>query len=389
MINIEFKRLHWISSIWIVTLLLLAGCQSPESSRDQGEMTSLSEAYQDQFKVGVALNRFQIEGKIPEATPLIPRHFNTITPENLLKWEQVHPQPDQYNFDPADNYVEFGEKNDMFIVGHTLVWHSQVPDWVFENEDREELGREALLQRMKEHISSVAGRYAGRINGWDVVNEAVLDEGGMRKSKWYEIIGEDYVEKAFQYAHEAAPEAELYYNDYNLWKPEKRQSAIELVRRLQEKGIQVDGIGMQAHLKIDTPSVHMIEESIQAFSDLGVKVMITELDVDVLPREGEVGADVDTENPGNSDEVPPALNPYTEGLPDSVQQKLTQRYTDLFELFREHQDKIDRVTFWGLNDGHSWLNNFPIRGRTNYPLLFDREYQPKPAFDAVLEVATK
>ncbi|MDZ7694312.1 MAG: endo-1,4-beta-xylanase [Balneolaceae bacterium] len=211
----------------------------------------------------------------------------------------------------------------------------------------------------------------------------MLDEGGMRKSKWYQLVGEDFVAKAFEYANEAAPEAELYYNDYNLWKPEKRKAAIDLVTSLQENNVPIDGIGMQAHLGIDGPSIEMVEESIQAFSELGIKVMITELDIDVLPRRGDVSADVGAAEDAD-DTVPEALNPYEESLPDSVQQQLTDRYMELFELFNKHRDKIDRVTFWGLNDGQSWLNNFPIRGRTNYPLLFNREYEGKPALEAVI-----
>ncbi|MDR8394132.1 endo-1,4-beta-xylanase [Aliifodinibius sp. S!AR15-10] len=378
------RRLRSVLGVLIGVFLIGAGCQSQENNENKSELNALAQAYKDQFKIGVALNRFQIDGNIPEATSLITKHFNSITPENLLKWERVHPQPDEYNFGPADSYAAFGEQHNMFIVGHTLVWHSQVSDWVFTDEDGDALNREALLQRMKDHISTVVGRYKGRIDGWDVLNEAVLDNGEVRKSKWYELVGEDYVEKAFQYAHEADPDAELYYNDYNLSKPEKREAVIKLVKRLQSKDIPIHGIGMQAHLKIDTPSVEALEESIQAFSDLGLKVMITELDIDLLPREEQV----DVEVPEDGEEMPAELNPYTESLPDSMQQKLRERYVALFELFSKHQDKIDRVTFWGLNDGQSWLNNFPIGGRTNYPLLFDREYNPKPAFYGVMDVAT-
>lgn len=372
----------FFSYIVLLSFFTLQGCgNSQEQQQASSNTKSLSDEYRGDFKIGVALNRFQAAGEIPEATPLIQEHFNSITPENLLKWERVHPEPGQYNFEPADAFVEFGEQNDMFIVGHTLVWHSQVPDWVFETDNEEVIGRDALLQRMKAHIDSVVGRYQGRIHGWDVVNEAVLDNGGTRESKWHQIIGEDYIEKAFHYASEADPDAELYYNDYNLWIPEKRDAAIRLVKRLQEKNIPIHGIGMQAHLKIDMPSVDLIEQSIQAFSELGLKVMITELDIDVLPREGQV----DVEMPENGD-VPQTLNPFTENLPDSMQQQLAERYVALFKLFKKHSDKIDRVTFWGLNDGQSWLNNFPIRGRTNYPLLFDRKYEPKPAFRAVVDL---
>lgn len=367
---------------FVVIVFLFTGCNNNHKNQKSPSIESLSDAYQDDFKIGVALNRVQVSGEIPQATSLIEQHFNSITPENLLKWERVHPNPDEYNFAPADTFVEFGEENEMFIVGHTLIWHSQVPDWVFETRNGAPLEREALLQRMKDHIDTVAGRYNGRIDGWDVVNEAVLDDGGMRESKWFKLVGEDYVQKAFQYADEAAPETELYYNDYNLWIPEKREAAIALVKSLQENNIRIDGIGMQAHLKIDTPSVEMMEESILAFSELGLKVMITELDIDVLPREEQVNAEL----PENGF-IPESLNPFKESLPDSMQQKLANRYASLFELFKKHSDNIGRVTFWGLNDGQSWLNNFPVRERTNYPLVFDREFEAKPAFEALLDVA--
>lgn len=372
--------------LFTIFFLIFSGCENGQKQQriSPTTETSLANAYHNDFKIGVALNRFQVSGEVPEATPLIKKHFNSITPENLLKWERVNPEPNQYDFGAADAFVEFGELNNMFIVGHTLVWHSQIPDWVFETENGEEIGREALLQRMKDHIDSVAGRYRGRIDAWDVVNEAVLDEGGFRQSKWHQIIGEGYVHKAFQYAHDTDPEAELYYNDYNLWMPEKRQSTITLIKKLLENNVPIHGIGMQAHLKVDTPPVEMIEKSILAFSELGLKVMITELDIDLLPREEQVNIEIPEDGP-----IPEVLNPYAISLPDSMQQKLADRYVALFELFKKHSDKIDRVTFWGLHDGQSWLNNFPIRRRTNYPLLFDREYEPKPALRAVLDVAGK
>ena len=347
--------------------------------------TTLKEAFKDEFYVGAALNGRQVSGNDAQAVALIEKQFNTISPENLLKWESVHPQPDVYNFEPADNYVALGEKNDMFVVGHTLVWHNQTPKWVFEDEKGNPVSREVLLKRMEDHIKTVAGRYKGKIDSWDVVNEALNDDGTLRQSKWMQIIGEDYLQKAFEFARQADPEMELYYNDYNLWKPAKREGAVRLVRSLQEKGIKVDGIGMQGHYGLKAPSLEDIEASIKAFSDLGVKVSFTEVDIDVLPNpSGRAGADIDA-----TFEFDEKYNVYTTGLPDSVQQQLTQRYADLFALFRKHRDKIDRVTFWGVTDNDSWLNNWPIRGRTSYPMLFDRQYQPKPAFNAVLETAAK
>ncbi|WKN32345.1 endo-1,4-beta-xylanase [Porifericola rhodea] len=342
---------------------------------------SLQETYANDFLIGAAINYRQAEGKDQEAIALISKHFNTITPENMLKWGPVHPEPDEYNFSAADKYVALGEKHDMFIIGHTLVWHQQTPDWVFEDSDGQALDRAALLSRMQDHISKVAGRYSGKINGWDVVNEALNEDGSLRQTKWLDIIGEDYLEKAFTYAQQAAPEAELYYNDYNLWKTEKREGAVRLIKKLQSAGVRIDGIGMQGHYSLEGPSLEEIEASIKAFSSLGIKVMITELDVDVLPRKGSEGADLN-----QNFETQKKYNPYAEELPEKVQQSLAERYANLFALFYKHKDKIGRITLWGVADHHSWLNNWPMRGRTNYPLLFDRNYQPKPAFDAVVEV---
>lgn len=378
--------------IFIVILLLTAGSVQVNGQTADVDVheppRSLYEVYDSIFKIGVALNRWQVRGENSEAESLITKHFNTITAENEMKWARIHPQPDEYNFEAADRFVAFGEKHDMFIVGHTLVWHSQIPDWTFVDGNGDELGRKSLLQRMKDHIDTVAGRYKGRVDAWDVVNEAATWSDGLRQSKWLEIIGEKYLDKAFQYAHEADPDAELYYNDYNLWAPDKRKTVVKMVKRLKENNVPIHGVGMQGHYGLESPSLKQIEESIKAFSELGVKVMITELDVSVLPSRDDVNASYNPdEGSGADNEVPETLNPYTEELPDSVQQQLRDRYVQLFELFKKHQDKIDRVTFWGLHDGGSWLNNFPIPGRTDYPLLFDREYQPKPAFHGVLEVA--
>lgn len=376
---------------FFIVVFFTAGCaQSATKKAGQKEPRSLSKAYTDMFKIGVALNRRQIDGEIPKATPLVTKHFNSITPENLMKWSPIHPKPNEYTFAAADHFVEFGEQHDMFIVGHTLVWHSQIPDWTFLDENGNQLSREALLQRMKEHISTVVGRYKGRVDAWDVVNEAVLGSGELRKSKWYEIIGKEYIAKAFLYVHEADPDAELYYNDYNMWRPGKRKAVVNMVKWLQANDIPIDGIGMQLHVGLDYPSIKKIEKSIKAFARLGVKVMITELDVSVLPSKDDVNISYSPEDGhGPYGDVPEELNPYTEGLPDSVQQQFKERYVELFELFKKHQDKIDRVTFWGLNDGQSWLNNFPILGRTDYPLLFSRTYEPKPALYGILEVAEK
>jgi endo-1,4-beta-xylanase len=270
----------------------------------------------------------------------------------------------------------------MFIVGHTLVWHNQTPAWVFRGPDGGPASRDSLLARMRTHIQAVVGRYAGRIRGWDVVNEAVDEDGTLRQTPWLRIIGPDYIALAFRYAHEADPRAELYYNDYSLEQPAKRAGAVRLIRSLLEQGVPVTAVGMQGHHKLDWPTYAAEDSTIDAFAALGVKVAITELVVDVLPRAG-TGAEVTARGAQGCD---CRLNPYVRGMPDSVQQALAQRYAGFFEVYRRHADVIDRVTFWGVTDRGSWLNDWPIRGRTNHPLLFGWRGEAKPAFQAVLRV---
>lgn len=337
------------------------------------------------FRIGAALNAAQFSEEDERGAALVRAHFNTITPENVLKWERVHPQLDRFDFTAPDRYVAFGERNGMFIVGHTLVWHQQTPGWVFRDATGGGglVGRDTLLNRLRDHIRTVVGRYRGRVRGWDVVNEALDEDGTLRKTPWLEIIGEDYISLAFKFAHEADPDAELYYNDYSLENAPKRQGAVALIQRLLAQGIPVKAVGLQDHNKMGWPSVEQQDSTIAAFAALGVKVMITELDIDVLPAATQNrGADV-----GLRVEPQGSINPYPGGLPDSVQQALARRYADLFRVYVKHRRDITRVTFWGVADGDSWLNNWPVRGRTSYPLLFDRAGRPKPAFDAIIEVA--
>lgn len=342
----------------------------------------LKDVFAGAFRVGAAINAAQFEERDARGAAIIKAQFNTISPENVLKWESVHPRADGYDFATADRYVEFGERNHMFIIGHNLVWHSQTPAWVFQDEKGTPLTRDALLARMRDHILTVVGRYKGRIGGWDVVNEALNDDGTLRQSNWYKIIGEDYLAKAFQYAHEADPKAELYYNDYSLENPARRKGAVGLIRKLKAEGVPITAVGSQEHNHMDTPSAEDVDATIAAFEALGVKVNITELDIDVLPRaSAQTGADVNQRAEAQAD-----LNPYANGLPDAIQQLLAKRYADLFGVFWKHRGTVTRVTFWGVSDGDSWLNNWPISDRTSYPLLFDREGQPKPAFDAVIHV---
>ncbi|HEX4412573.1 MAG TPA: endo-1,4-beta-xylanase [Lacipirellulaceae bacterium] len=367
----------------MLVLLLACGLSAVSLTSSAAEPLSLKEAFKNNFLVGVALSTPQVMGQEPASLSLAAEQFNAISPENLLKWQEVHPEPKEYQFEPADRYVAFGEQHGMFILGHNLVWHNQTPRWVFEDAAGKPLGREALLDRLHDHISTVVGRYKGRITGWDVVNEAIEDDGTLRKTKWREIVGDDYLEKAFQFAHEADPKAELYYNDYNEWQPAKRRGIKDLVHRLQARGVRIDGLGLQGHWGLTYPSAAEIEDMFQDYSDLGVKLMITELDVTVLPDANRArGADI-TRNEALRKE----LDPYSDSLPSDVEKQLAERYAEIFRIFVKHSDKLKRVTFWGVHDGQSWRNGWPMRGRHDYPMLFDRELKPKPAFEAVIQTA--
>ena len=350
------------------------GCARPRPAGVGATPGTLRAAFEDQFLVGAALNVAQFSGRDTLGAGIVRTQFNAITPENALKWASLHPRPGVYDFAAADQYVTFGQRNGMFIVGHTLVWYKQTPRWVFQDSRGNPVGRDTLLARMRDHIHTVVERYRGRIRAWDVVNEALNDDGTLRPTPWLTIIGEDYVARAFEFAHEADPAAELYYNDYALENAPKRRGAVELVRRLRGEGVPIAGVGLQNHDRMDWPTPAEEDSTIDAFAALGVGVMITELDIDVLPERDRSATDRD---------------PYRDGLPDSVQRALARRYATLFAVYLKHRDAIRRVTFWGVTDGDSWLNNWPIRGRTNYPLLFDRRGRPKPAFDAVIAVARR
>jgi len=346
------------------------------------ETNALKEIVPPGLLIGVAVNQDQSDGQDAAAIAIVKQHFNSISPENLLKWEAVHPEPDRYVLDPADRFVAFGRQNGMAVIGHVLLWHQQTPAWVFAGAGGALPDRETLLGRLRSHIETVVGRYRGRIHGWDVVNEAFEDDGTWRQTPWLKAIGPDYVERAFELAHAADPEAELYYNDYNLWKPEKRKAAIALVRRLHAQGLRVDAIGEQAHWGVADPPLAEIDAMLGDFAAAGMKVMLTELDMDVLPRDPEMwGADL-----SKKQQIRTATNIYTDGLPAEKQADLAKRYADVFALVLRHRKTVSRVTLWGVTDAQSWLHDFPIPGRVNYPLLWDREGRAKPAFHAVVEV---
>lgn len=366
----------------LTSIAASASLLAPAVSGAEPAPATLRAAYADDFLIGAALNRSTVTGQDARSAELAGTQFSALTAENDMKWESLHPAPDRFDFNGADAYVEFAKKHKMAVIGHTLVWHSQTPGWVFQGENGQPATRELLLKRMKEHIRTVAGRYKGRVKGWDVVNEALSDGGPepLRDSPWRRIIGDDFIEQAFRFAHEADPKAELYYNDYGLEDGRKRANAVALVKGLLKRGVPIHGIGTQSHFHLNHPPIETVEKTIRDFAALGIKVMVTELDVDVLPSRGPAGnADISRREQGGD-----GLNPYPNGLPAEMQEKLAKRYGELFDVYLRNRKSLTRVTFWGLDDGRTWLNGFPIRGRVNHPLLFDRDLKPKAAFDAVV-----
>jgi len=365
----------------ILTVLAAALVAIPTLGADM----TLKQAYQDYFHIGASFGSPVMQEAGQGTLRLIASHFNSITAGNEMKWARFHPQPQTYRTEPADQFVAFGMHNNMYIVGHVLFWHNQTPDWVFKDANGAPASREHLLARMRERVRYVAKRYKGQIQAWDVVNEAIEDNGTLRDSKWTQIIGDDFIEQAFRISGEELPaDVALLYNDYSMTANGRRNAVVAMVRKLKAKGMRIDGVGMQGHWSLNGPSIAEIERSIVAFAATGVDVHITELDIDVLPRHPRMWS-------GNADiklqlAQDPKLDPYKDGLPDEVQKQLAKRYADIFAVFLKHSDKIKRVTFWGPTDQYSWLNSWPIRGRTNYPLLFDRQGKAKAAFHAIIKL---
>ncbi|HVZ95743.1 MAG TPA: endo-1,4-beta-xylanase [Chitinophagaceae bacterium] len=339
---------------------------------------SLKEIFKNDFLIGAAINARQIEGKDLRGDSLIREQFNAVTPENVMKAEIIQPGWNTYNFEPADKLVAFAQKNRLKINAHNLIWHSQLPAFMRTMQDAD-----SVRQYFINHITTVAGRYDGKVYSWDVVNEALNEDGTLRNSIFLQKLGPDYIVEAFRLAQKASPHSKLYYNDYNIEQPKKRAGAIALIKKIQAAGVRIDGVGIQGHWKAGNVPLKDIEESIKEFSALGIEVMFTELDLSVLPNPW----DNNTADVGQTAKGGVHMNPYPNGLPDSVEQIQAKAYADLFKLFLKYKKDISRITFWGVDDGQSWLNNWPIQGRTNYPLLFDRNFKPKPAFDKVIEAA--
>lgn len=358
-----------------ISLVAISNLSCDPGVKSNSDSTALKDAYKNDFLIGTALNAEQIEEKEPNAAALVPQQFNAVTPENIMKCVIIHPAWDKFDFTLADKLIDYGKKYNMPVFGHTLIWHSQLAPFVSEISDKD-----SFKLFFTNHINTIASRYDGKVKGWDVVNEALEEDGSLRKSIFLQKMGEEYIVEAFRLTQKAAPNTELYYNDYNIEQPKKRAGAIALIKKIQAAGVRIDGVGIQGHWRAYNVPLKDIEESIIEYSKLGIKVMFTELDLGVLPNPW----DSDAADVNMKAEYSAKMNPYEAGLPDSMQVKLTKGYEDLFKLFLKHKDNISRVTFWGVNDGQSWLNGWPIEGRTNYPLLFDRNFKPKPAFDAVI-----
>jgi GH35 family endo-1,4-beta-xylanase/beta-xylosidase len=339
------------------------------------QTTALRDAFARDFLVGSAINERQTSYKDKLGAQIAAGQFNAIVAEDVMKSENIHPKENKYYWKKADEFVKFGEENNMFIVGHCLIWHSQLAKWFCVDGNGNAVSKDVLKQRMRDHITTIVTRYKGRIKGWDVVNEAVLDDGTFRQSPFYKILGEEYIALAFEYAHAADPDAELYYNDYGMDNPRRRATVLRIVNMLKERGLRIDGVGMQSHIGIDYPDFREYEKSLTAFAATGCKVSVTELDMSILPSKVR-GANISDKQAYDKE-----LDPYKNGLTAEAEAAWNERMSQFFALLLKHSDVIERVNFWGVTDGDSWKNNWPIKGRTDYPLAFDRSGKLKACFN--------
>jgi endo-1,4-beta-xylanase len=355
---------------------------NPAPPVEMGGMT-LAAAFAEHFKIGVAVGRGTFSGDDAAASQLAAQQYNRATPENAFKWQSIQPMPGMFNFGQAEDFLDFAERTGMEVHGHTIVWHQQVPGWVFQGDGGQPATRELLLTRLEEHMAALAERIGARVHYWDVVNEAFNDDGSMRETSWKTIIGDDYLEQAFLLADRYFPDAKLVYNDFSMENSGKRDAVVRMVNDFQAKGIRIDAIGSQGHFRLGFPSLAAIQTSIQMFGETGAEVLITEMDVDVLPAaDNNQGADLSV-----NAAISAQLNPYAECLPPFIEEQAAERWGSIFDLFVQNKDKVRSVTLWGVSDGHSWLNNWPVRGRTNYALLFDRELEAKSSWQAVVDAS--
>lgn len=358
----------------VIGAALLSSCCNCAKETTTNTTPALKSFTDKYFYLGAAINTDHIIGADLEGVATLEHHFSSISPENCLKPEEVHPSENVYEWTIQDAYVDLGERNKMFVHGHTLVWHSQCPDWFFFDEKGDTASYDLLKTRLESHIATVVGRYKGRIHSWDVINESVVEGGLQRQSMWYKILGDDLYEIAFSAAAKADPEAKLYLNDYNMTDAGRRERYVEIVKRLQSKGIKIDGMGMQGHWHLTRPEISEIQKTIDMFAELGLKVSISELDMTILPRRQQgITAAVD-----HNEAFEQSLDPYKGNFPQEPLHDWNYRMQEFFQLFKDNADKIERVTVWGVCDQDSWLNNWPIQGRYDYATLFTRNHRIKP-----------
>ena len=353
----------------LITSIYLLNCSNnklTEPARaNNNSSKGLKEYYKNYFTVGVAVSPQALK---TEEAKLITKEFNSITPENAMKWESIHPIENVYNWRDADSIAAFAKRNNIKLRGHTLCWHNQTPGWLFKDTAGKLVTKEVLYAKMKEHITNVVSRYKGTIYAWDVANEVISDKKNeyFRPSLYYQIAGEEFIEKAFEYAHAADPTAKLFYNDYNEISAVKRGKIIKMIKNLQAKGIPINGIGLQGHWAVNEPSKTQLDSTLADFKNLGLEVQITELDVSVYPKEHDA----------RERKVTDSATAFTKEK--EIQQRAV--YTMAFNLFRKYKTQISSVTFWNISDRKSWLDNFPVKNRKDYPLLFDKNLIPKKVY---------
>ena len=354
------KKIPFILCLFVTSVTTFA-----QTSADKG----LKDYYKDYFLLGVAVSPQVLKS---DEAALILKQFNSLTPENAMKMGPIHPEEKRYFWSDADAIVDFAQVHHLKVRGHALCWHEQTPKWLFVDAKGDTVSREVLLARLKEHITTVVSRYKGKIYAWDVVNEAIADDPStlLRRTPWLAICGEDFIAKAFEYAHAADPDAKLFYNDYNSERPEKRERIYQLLKKLRDAGVPIHGVGLQGHWSLTSPTERELKDAIEKFSSLGIEVQITELDVSIYPWEKSRR----DKRPGESDVFTPAL-----------EEKQLQQYKMAFESFRHYKGVITGVTFWNVSDRHTWLDTYPVKGRKNYPLLFDQNLKPKKVYYEVVK----
>lgn len=391
-------RKSYLFSLAASLLAVVASCGQKSTQTPVDSSIGLKDAYADAFKIGTSVSRFNLSGRDQKAMDILLKDFNAMSPENDMKPEVIHPNPDTWNFSGADQYIKFGKEHNMWMLGHTLCWHNQTPDFFWNNADGTPKTKDELFESIRSYIEVVCTHFAGQVDAWDVINEMVSEEGGYRDLGWVHALGGDpevvdeFVKHVFRCAEKYAPNTELYYNDFNAWRPSKVAGIVRIVKMLQAEGIRIDGVGIQAHWGLNFPKNQYIEDAINAYSALGIRVNITEFDMDVLPftKEVQVFGWQGMKDPMYQlEEYEEFLDPYKEGLPEEVENQHAARYKELMEIFYKHRDQIDRVTFWGINDAISWKNGYPVPRRTNYPLLFNRDYTPHKAYGEILSIPLK